>query len=73
MKIYFAAIGSDLWNNFTNAKAENVLFSYFDQTEMAGFKFRKWSWRNLVEGHSNDETEGGGTSNPPKSETRAGD
>ena len=53
MRIYFAAVGSDLWDNYQTASKgveQNILFSYFDMTEMAGFKFRKRSWDAMTGG-----------------------
>jgi len=50
MIIYFAAVGSDLWEAHINAsegKQRNVLFSYFD-LDLGGFQFRRKSWEGLT-------------------------
>jgi hypothetical protein len=51
MKLYLAAVGSDLWDAMEAAHDENdtptILFSFFD-IEMAGFQFRRRSWENLT-------------------------
>jgi hypothetical protein len=46
LKIYFAAVGSDLWEHHVRAlhgATQRVLFSYFD-LEHGGFQFRRKSW-----------------------------
>ena len=50
MKLYLAAVGSDLWKAMENAhegQQPHILFSYFD-IEMAGFQFRRRSWEKLT-------------------------
>lgn len=51
MKLYFAAVGYELWPSAERAhnnEKMNILFSYYDIT-MSGFQFRTKSWENLVE------------------------
>ena len=46
MKIYFAAVGSDLWEHHVRAlrgATQKVLFSFYD-LEHSGFQFRRKSW-----------------------------
>ena len=50
MKLYFAAVGYELWESAENAhdnEEMNILFSYYDIT-MSGFQFRTKSWENHV-------------------------
>lgn len=46
MKLFFAAVGSDLWDHVDKAhegKEKHILFSFYDVT-MSGFKFRRKAW-----------------------------
>ena len=57
MKIYFAAVGYELWESAERAhedKEMHVLFSYYDIT-LSGFKLRTRSWENLVEERRRNE------------------
>ena len=50
MKIYFAAVGSDLWDCHVRAlhgSSQKVLFSFFD-LELGGFQFRRKSWEYVT-------------------------
>jgi len=50
MKLYFAAVGSDLWDCHVRASrgsTQQVLFSFFD-LELGGFQFRRKSWENVT-------------------------
>ena len=50
MRIFFAAVGSDLWECLENArkgKPTGVLFSYYDM-DLGGFQFRRKSWERLT-------------------------
>lgn len=52
MKVYFAAVGSDLWECLERAaeatgSKRRVLFSYYDM-DLGGFQFRRKSWEQLT-------------------------
>jgi hypothetical protein len=50
LKLYFAAVGSDLWPHYERAckgHTQQVLFSFYD-LELGGFQFRRKSWETIT-------------------------
>ena len=58
MKLYFAAVGYELWDSAVRAHEDeemDILFSFYDIT-MSGFQFRTKSWYNFVKERRDDES-----------------